>query len=260
MYRNEDVLADLHTHTIFSAHAYSTIEECIAAAEKAGMKYLAVTDHYYGDGTALDKKNEVSRLKYLERDINSEGDRVYVIGGSEFNLGQFPEQWEKLRRLSWKLIGLHSFFMSLYDQTLEGLYQMFRESSDYFDAFAHIERSLHKIDSCRYSNQLTPEIKDFLERVVVLAGEKNIVLELNEASSNRVSSGTAERQRYWLNIARENGNRVCLGSDAHYSGRIGVFTNTLKLLNETDYPRELVLNFNEDQLQAIIGGIDKITK
>ena len=39
---------DTHTHTIASAHAYSTIQEMAQAAAGKGLKLLAITDHAPG--------------------------------------------------------------------------------------------------------------------------------------------------------------------------------------------------------------------
>ena len=44
MINKEDILADLHTHTLFSKHAYSTVEENIEAARNKGLSYIAITD------------------------------------------------------------------------------------------------------------------------------------------------------------------------------------------------------------------------
>lgn len=42
------LLADLHTHTLVSHHAYSSLREnCLFAAQR-GLKMLATTDHAYG--------------------------------------------------------------------------------------------------------------------------------------------------------------------------------------------------------------------
>ena len=38
-------LIDLHTHTIVSGHAYSTIKENVEAASKAGLKYIGLSEH-----------------------------------------------------------------------------------------------------------------------------------------------------------------------------------------------------------------------
>ena len=39
------ILADTHTHTIASTHAYSTVAEMARAAHDAGLEAIAVTDH-----------------------------------------------------------------------------------------------------------------------------------------------------------------------------------------------------------------------
>jgi putative hydrolase len=39
------LLADLHTHTLASGHAYSTATELAVAARRAGLGLIAITDH-----------------------------------------------------------------------------------------------------------------------------------------------------------------------------------------------------------------------
>ena len=41
----DNYLIDLHTHTNCSTHAYSTLEENIAAAKKRGIVAIAITNH-----------------------------------------------------------------------------------------------------------------------------------------------------------------------------------------------------------------------
>lgn len=244
------ILADLHTHTIFSGHAYSTLEENIAAAHKAGLSYLAITDHYYCSGSALDKKNEITRLRYLERDANPTDAGVYVIGGGEFNLGQIPENQDRIAKLKWKPIGLHSFFMDIPSVTIDQLYKMYEDSAGDYSAFAHIERGLHKIEERRFGDELHPEIRSFLENVVVLAKKNGVLLEVNEASAQRTTGGVYEKMRCWLSVARENGNQIYLGTDAHFSNKVGHFEKSLELLSSLDYPADLILNLDEDKIRT----------
>ena len=37
---------DVHTHTLYSRHAYSTILENVHAAKEAGLELLGSTDHF----------------------------------------------------------------------------------------------------------------------------------------------------------------------------------------------------------------------
>ena len=40
-----EYILDLHTHTIASGHAYSTIREMAQAASEKGLKLLGITEH-----------------------------------------------------------------------------------------------------------------------------------------------------------------------------------------------------------------------
>ena len=40
-----NIIADLHTHTLASTHAYSTVQEMAVSAHEKGLLALALTDH-----------------------------------------------------------------------------------------------------------------------------------------------------------------------------------------------------------------------
>lgn len=72
------LIADLHTHTIASDHAYSTVTENTAQAEKTGLKFMAVTDH----GPQMEDSSHIwhhHNLTALPRVINN----VFVLRGIE---------------------------------------------------------------------------------------------------------------------------------------------------------------------------------
>lgn len=60
MINSSDIIADFHIHTIGSGHACSTLKESIDSAEHVGMKYIAITDHYYNEGSDVNKKRSKS--------------------------------------------------------------------------------------------------------------------------------------------------------------------------------------------------------
>lgn len=251
MIKNTDILADLHTHTIFSKHAYSTVKENIEEAKKQNLKYIAITDHYYHDGIEIEQKNETCRIQYLEKSVNSYEKNIRVVGSAEFNLHQDIHSWDKLQKLNWRPIGLHTWFMDIPNSNLEDIFRAFKIASDKHNAFVHIERELHKVDGGKYGDKLTTDVKLFLEAICHLAKEKDIFLEVNESSLITNDGGAAVRLKYWLNFAKDNGNKIYLGSDAHYCLEVGKFDTALKLLNEINYPKELILNCNEELLNEL---------
>lgn len=252
MIKSEDIIADLHTHTIFSGHAFSTVKENIEEGIQHGMEYIAITDHFYVPDDRIERENATARLAYMQHTIGT-GNGVQVISGSEFNLNQdIPEDFlKKIPHVHWKLIGLHSWFADIPNSSLYDIYKMFEKavSLEMFTAFAHIERGLEKTKQNRSCRDNLSEAKSFLRCVVDLAVENNLYLEVNESSLDYMGGkGNTERMEYWLSYAKEKNARICMGTDAHYCSAVGVFTRSIDMLNKVGYPKELILNCNRNQL------------
>ena len=246
------ILADLHTHSIFSKHAFSSISENIEYAKLLGLKYLAISDHVFQAGSDSEIKNEAIRFQYLEKEVNYKNS-LYILGGAEFNLFQNLKFKEKFENISWRIIGLHKFTeVNLKYISLQKVYQEFKKYSGFVNGFAHIERELQDLENGRYHESLSKPIMSFLSSVVELAKENDIYLEANESSLRNYDNLYRERMVYWLTRAKELKCNIYLGSDAHYCKRIGNFDNSLALLKELNYPEELILNFNEDRIKKLI--------
>lgn len=252
MITQRDIIADMHTHTVASSHAYSTVRENILTAETNGLSYIAVTDHYYHDGTNIQQRNEMSRIMDIRR-VNMIEKDVYVIGGAEFNIGQELEYWDKLQTLKWRPIGLHSWYYDIENNDFDDLYNQFEEASKRHNCFVHIERSLDNLNHGKYKTDILGnpvkvhnEFKLWVEAICILAKKKDVFMEINECSM----SMHEEKMRYWVEFAKRNGNMISLGTDAHYCLEVGSFEKTLRLLNEVNYPKELILNCNEDLLNS----------
>ena len=88
------------------------------------------------------------------------------------------------------------------------------------------------------------------EAVVKKAKEKNILLEVNNSSLKTTTFRLGAKENYitMLELCKKYNTRVILGSDAHISFDIGKFPFAQKLMEEIDFPKELVINYNEDQI------------
>lgn len=72
---------DLHTHTIASGHAYSTIEAMIKAAEQKGIRLFGITEHAPKmPGTCSELY--FNNLRVLERKHGE----MYTLFGAELNI------------------------------------------------------------------------------------------------------------------------------------------------------------------------------
>ena len=79
-------LIDLHTHTVSSGHAYSTVKENIDSARDKGIKYLGISDHAPKmPGTA--HIYHFHNLRVIPKHI----DGVNVFVGAEVNILDFDE-------------------------------------------------------------------------------------------------------------------------------------------------------------------------
>ncbi|MFI3207027.1 MAG: PHP domain-containing protein [Clostridia bacterium] len=79
-----NIIADLHTHTIASTHAYSTVAEMVTSAKNKGLYAIAITDHgktMYGSPAEY----YFDAMKFLP--LMQDG--VKVISGQETNIIDF---------------------------------------------------------------------------------------------------------------------------------------------------------------------------
>ena len=197
----------------------------------------------------MDKKNEIVRIKYLGQKINPCEDGIRLISSAEFNIGQEVFNFDELKNLLWKPIGYHNWFTNTKEATLNDFFNYFVDAHHKgYNAFVHIERELHKINNGKYSFK---ELSNITKKIVDYAKSNDIWLEVNESSIVSNDGGAAERLYSWLKYAKENKNKIFLGSDAHYCEEVGLFPNVLNLLNDIDYPKELILNCSISQLNDL---------
>lgn len=255
MIKREDIIADLHTHTIASGHAFSTIKENVTEAKNCGLKYLAITDHFYGREGSIPKKDEVNMFNSVDRMLKTEK-YINVIGGVELNMFHSSKEIMSLKdTINWRLMSLHDYFVDVEKLSFTELLQEYENvlSVGLATAFAHPERELHRIRNNKFSseeNWLADEVLEYLENMVQLAYDYDIPLEVNESSLNIMGNGTVERLKYWINIAKDLGCLIYLGTDAHYCDSVGKFDKSIELLNGIGYSKENILNCNEKVLRA----------
>ena len=233
-------IIDMHTHTVASGHAYSTIHENIQFAKKHGMKFLGTSDHG-STMTGGPAEYFFHNLKVVPREM----DGVKILRGMEANIldvnGNIDELDSKaLDGLDYLIASLHIVCIepsTKEDNTMAILNVMDKEK---VKIIGHPDDARYELD---------------YEAIVKKAKEKNILLEVNNSSlsPNTSREGARENILKYLELCKEYGVRIIMGTDSHICYDIGVFQYAEAIIEEANFPQELVINYWEDQIIEFFG-------
>lgn len=233
-----DFLFDLHTHTIASGHAYSTLKENMEEASAKGLLAYGFSDH--SEAVPGSCKNiYFMNFKVIPRRFKD----VLILRGVEANIIDFKGNLDidnnVLGRLDYVIASLHTICIN--PGTLE-------ENMDaYFGAMSNLfVKIIGHPDDGRYPidhDELAKEAK-----------KRGIVLELNNSSLNPSSARQNGRENAikMLEAARKYGTNVICNTDSHYADSVGDFRNCDILLREMDFPQELILNNSMEKLKLVL--------
>ncbi len=229
----------MHTHTVASTHAYSTITENAVWCSQNGIKYLGMTDHGVSMQDAPDTWH-FENLKILPEYLS--GVRIFRgieanIIDTDGNIDIYPEKEAIYYNiLEWVNVSLHV--------------QVFKPATkaDHTKAYLNLLKNKY-VDVICHSEALKYDY-DF-DAVTKACAEQGRLIELNECRLER-GVNSAERYKRILESCEKNGTSIIVSSDAHFYTHIGKFPLSEKLLKETRFPEELIINTSEDRLLGYI--------
>lgn len=225
------LLADLHTHTMASGHAYSTVTENVRAAALKGLELIAITDH----GPSVPQGAHPWYFWNLKM-VPSVLDGVRVLKGCEANISANSDNGIDLPDVI--LEGLDFVAVGFHPTT----------GFDVPDRVRNTEVLLEVMASPLVDQITHPGNEDEfpldLDAVVSAAVRHNVILELNDHSfdphSSRVTS--TGREREFAQAALAAGAMVSIGSDAHYALHVGRFDTALAVAEELGFAEERIIN------------------
>lgn len=232
------IIADTHTHTIASTHAFSTAQEMIKAASEKELYAIALTDHGYNMPGAP-KKGEwfFDCLGAIPAYMYG----VRVLKGVEANVSDFlggldiPET--TLKNLEWVVASMHTL-------TIEG--ESTIESCT--NAWLSIAENPY-VNVIGHSG--TPYFKYDYEKVIPVFGKNGKLVEINNNTfKNRKSS--SENCIEIAKICKRTNTRIIVNSDAHFSTDVGAMDDALKMLKEIDFPESLIVNSSVENFKAYL--------
>ena len=231
-------IIDIHTHTIASMHAYSTIREMAAAAKEKGLALIGISDHAPGlPGTFPEMYFRNFKV------IRPAAYGIDIIMGAELNImnyeGKVDLPEKTLQKLHYAIASLHDLTIRPGTQEENTRALIHAMENPYVGIIGHPDNPAYPIDF------------DALARA---AAEHHVLIEANSASHNPNGprKGSELLARSLLDACRRHGAHIIIGSDAHVDSDVGEHSHTHAILEEIDFPAELVLNSDPARLKAWI--------
>lgn len=229
------ILTDMHTHTVASAHAYSTVNENAAAAAELGLEAIAITDH---TGEIPDSAHpwHFLNLNQLPREISG----VKILRGAEVNITDINGK-----------IDMDEYGLGLLDVVIASIHRPCYadlDKDDHTSAYMSVLDNKY-VDIIGHSG--SPDLKYDYETVVKRAGEFGKLIEINGNSFN-IRKQNIPNCTEIARLCKKFGTSICVNSDAHHSSMIGSFGAATKMLEEIDFPEELVANRSFEAFEEFI--------
>ena len=218
------IIADTHTHTLASSHAYSTILENAKYAAKQGLEYLAMTDHAPSMCDAPHSWH-FGNMGVIPQELYG----VQILKGVEVNIlpqGNLDMTDNDFKLLDWVVASIHS---PVYPKA--GI-------DENTDAYIAVAKNPH-VDVIGHSG-LIDYMYDY-EKAVKVYGEYGKLVEINNHSFVARSEGIKNCIEI-AKLCKKHDVRVVVNSDAHFAYSIGMADKALKLLEEIEFPKELIIN------------------
>lgn len=231
-------LFDLHTHTVASGHAYCTIREMAKAASEKGLEVLGITEH----APAMPGTCHIfyfHNMKVVPREMYG----IRLLMGTELNIldtdGKVDLEERELKNMDIAIASLHIPCMKpgTKEENTEAYLNVMK--NPYVNIIGHPDDGRYQVD---------------YRALVQGARDYGKVLELNNHSlePSCFRKDARENDLEMLKLCMEYQVPVVMDSDAHFDSAIGEFYMARELLEEIDFPEELVLNHSVEMLKKYV--------
>ncbi len=225
-----NILTDTHTHTNASAHAYSTLYENMCAARDKGLELVACTNH----GPQMPDAPHLWHFLYFKA-LPRVVEGVKLICGVEANilnkLGELDIPKKILEDMDIVIASIHN---CTYSEEVGG---------------DHTETWMNIIDNPLVDilgHTGSPDFLYDMDTVIPYAKEKRVCIEINNHSFLSRPQNV-ERCREIALACKKYKAPIVVNSDAHFMGEIGIVPKAVAMLEEMDFPEELIMNLNAER-------------
>lgn len=230
---------DVHTHTVMSGHAYSTLQEMVAAAQQKNLDILGITEHAPGiPGTC----NPIyfRNLHVVPRQFGN----LRLLLGAELNI------------LDTKgTLDLDEYYYKMLDIRIAGIHLLCWEGGTIEENTQGMINAIRTPWTQIISHPGDGTAELLFEPIVLAAKESKTLLEINNSSlnPNRNKETALRNNLEILRLCKQYEVPVVLSSDAHISYAIADYSFIWPLLQETEFPDELIMNYFPARFLSYIG-------
>ncbi len=228
---------DTHTHTVLSGHAWSTLTENCLAAKRRGMKGLCLTEH----APAIEG-GAPSFIPHSQQMLPDTVEGIRVYRGIEANILDHENHLdvppEYLRLCEWAIASIHSHMFpekAKKTENTETYLAMLRDP--YIDILGHAD---------------DPSVPCDFEALAEEASRQGKLLELNNNSTTAHRPGSLPSLKEYILCCKRRRQRVCVASDAHFHTMVGNVRPLMTLLEELDFPPELIVNLTQEGFEGYL--------
>lgn len=226
---------DIHTHTIASGHAYSTIREMAKEASIKGLKLLGITEHAPGIPGTCDPIY-FANLRVVQREMYG----VELMLGAEINIidydGKLSLEDRLIDKLDVRIAGIHHhcYTYGTIEQNTNAIIQAIKNTK--IDIISHPDDGDCPLD---------------YDSIVQAARKYHTLLELNNNSLNPINNRNNARENNikMLELCKGYNVPIILSSDAHVDTDICNYNFVNEVLNEVNFPQKLIINTSAENFK-----------
>ena len=232
------LIADLHTHTLASGHAYGTIRENAQAASQMGLKILGTSEHGTGIPGTCDPIYFIN-LRCVPDELYG----VRILRSSEINV------------LAGGKLSLADRYIDYLDYAIAGIHPHCYQVSDARTNTKDVIGCMQAHRKVRFiSHPDDDRIPMDYDMLVKGARDNGVALEVNNSSLVepvfRINS--RENYRTMLALCEKHRVPVIVNSDAHDPSAVGRVNLALDMIREYGFDESLILNLDEQKLMEFL--------
>ena len=227
---------DTHIHTVVSGHSWSSLTDYTTQAQRLGMKGFCLTEH----GPAI-PNGPPEFLAHTQMMLPDTYEGITIIKGLEADIinfeGRLDVRNSYLEKLAFGIASMHGECLKAGSSGRNTSTYAAVLNNPFVDMLGHTD---------------DPRVPCDLEALVLETKRHDKLIEINNSSLTAHRKNCRSNVLELARLCKLHCVRICVSSDAHWHTMLGNFELAQKLLDEINFPQELIANLYLDGFQAYL--------